>query len=100
VQKTCVLCGTSFFRNHFALLTYNTRKHSYHLGQCRPQKRLNMTSQAFLQHYKLADRGVFQGSPSTLLMDTELRDQYRDRVLVAMGQTTIAKLKEPVGELE
>jgi hypothetical protein len=64
-----------------------------------PQKRLNMTSQAFLQHYKLADRGVFQGSPSTLLMDTELRDQYRDRVLVAMGQT-IAKLKEPVGELE
>jgi hypothetical protein len=54
------------------------------------ERHLKVKSQAFLQHYKQVDRGVFQSSNSSdLVMDTELRDQYRDRVVVAMNRTRV-----------
>jgi hypothetical protein len=49
------------------------------------KRRLNVTSQAFLQHYKLADLGVHGSNPNDVVIDTDLRDQYRDRVLAAMN---------------
>jgi hypothetical protein len=57
--------------------------HYVHMGG--QTQRLNVASQAYIQHYKNADNGVFQSIPEELVMDTELRDQYRDRVLVAMN---------------
>jgi hypothetical protein len=54
------------------------------------QRNLNVASQAFLQHYKQMDRGVFKSrNPSDLVMDTELRNQYRDRVVDAMNRTRV-----------
>jgi hypothetical protein len=49
------------------------------------QQRLDVTSQAFPQHYKNADNSAFQSRQQDLVMDAKLRDQYRDRVLVAMN---------------
>jgi hypothetical protein len=56
--------------------------------------KLDPQTQASLYHFKLPHEGVFRGrgrrgalDPKMLVLDTALRDQYRDRVLSALNLT-------------